>query len=245
MLANGLVDAKYNAVGDDAFTNRGHVITPYAGNTLTPQEDAYNYYVSLQRQVVERSFAIWKRKWGIFWGRLQVSQGNVRRIIEVTMRLHNLCIDRSVSHNIDDYIVHNDDFWEKVTPKPIHNPRILAESENRDPVMLDPRERAAMLPGNVSALPAEYMKRKELCDSIACQGLTRPVALPLDLLFPREARYVFVVNLCIFFGCNLAVHISGKWFAQSARPSTPKPQACTSTLMMQVRALVRRVTCDV
>jgi len=197
LLANGLVDPKYNAVGDDAFTNRGHVITPYSGNTLTPQEDAYNYYVSLQRQVVERSFAIWKRKWGIFWGRLQVSQGNVRRIIEVTMRLHNLCIDRSVSNNIDDYIVHNDEFWEKVTPKPILHPRIHAESQNRDPVMLDPRERAAMLPGYFSGLPAEYMKRKDLCDSIAAQGLTRPAALPLDLLFPREARFVVVVHMCV------------------------------------------------
>ena len=186
MLADGLVDAKYNAVGDDAFANRGHVITPYAGKALTPQEDAFNYYVSLQRQVVERTFAIWKRKWGIFWSRLQVSERNVKRIIEVTCRLHNLCIDRNVSQDIADYTTHDTDYWEKVRPIPIKHCRVHSEAQNSEPVLLDDRTRAAMLPPEFSALPAEYMKRKRLCDRVAQLGLTRPVAVSLELQFPRE-----------------------------------------------------------
>ena len=186
MLAAGLVDAKYNAVGDDAFANRGHVITPYAGNSLTPQEDAFNYYVSLQRQVVERAFGIWKRKWGIFWSRLQVSERHVKKVIEVTCRLHNLCIDRNVSEDIAEYTTHDDVYWERVKPNPIQHHRISSEPQNSDPVMLDERTRAAMLPAEFSAMPAEYMKRKRLCDRVAQLGLTRPVALSLDLQFPRQ-----------------------------------------------------------
>jgi hypothetical protein len=186
LLANGLIDPKYNAVGDDAFTNRGHVITPYSGNTLTPQEDSFNYYVSLQRQVVERAFAIWKRKWGIYWRRLQVSQRNIKRVIEVTCRLHNLCIDRNVSHDLDDFLVHDDLYWEKVRPAPLNHPRVSMCVDNPNPVMLDVRTRAAMLPVEFSGIGAETMRRKHLCDLVAAQGLTRPVPISLDMQFPRE-----------------------------------------------------------
>ena len=184
ILAAGLCDPKYNAVGDDAFTNRGHVVTPYKGNSLTPQEDSFNYYVSMQRQVVERSFAIWKRKWGIFWRRLCVSERNVKRIILVTCHLHNLCIDRDVSMDINDYVDHNDSYWCKVIPKPISNPRV--PQDNYEPVMLDNNTRAAMLPPDFSIMQAEYMKRKGLCDLVAAKGLLRPTAISLDMQYPRS-----------------------------------------------------------
>jgi hypothetical protein len=173
LLDAGLVDKKYNAVGDDAFVTRGHIITPYQGHSLTPQEDAFNYYLSLQRQCVERTFAIWKRKWGIFWRTLCVSEHHVKLVIEVTCRLHNFCIDRNVSSDIDDFIVHDEEYWLAVKPDAILHPRL---SEAREPVLLDAEERAAFLPPGLVLGTQERCKRKQLCDAIARQGLLRPPA---------------------------------------------------------------------
>ena len=187
LLLNGLADPKYNAVGDDAFVTRGHIITPYSGNSPTPQEDAFNYYLSLQRQVVERAFGIWKRKWGIFWRTLCVSEPHVKLIIAVTCHLHNFCIDRNVSPNIDDYIVHDDAFWQQVKPVHIRHPRVRQPVVPTEPVLLDDAERAAMLPSDFTQDAQQTAKRKSIKDAIAAQGLLRPAAVPVAVQYARSS----------------------------------------------------------
>ena len=184
LLAAGLVDSKYIAVGDEAFVTAGHVLTPYKGHSLTPQEDAFNYYLSLQRQVVERTFAIWKRKWGIFWRSLCVSEVHVKQIIIVTCHLHNFCIDRNVSPDIDDYIDHNDRYWLAVKPQAIRHHRLQEPPECRDAVLLHVAERAPFLPDVFVNGVQERCKRKAICDSIAQQGLTRPPPRELPQFAP-------------------------------------------------------------
>lgn len=187
LLDQGLPSKKYNAVADDAFTTRGHILTPYVGHSLTPQEDAFNYYLSLQRQVVERAFGIWKRKWGIFWQTLCVSEKHVKEVIEVTCRLHNFCIDRNVSSSIDDYIVHDERYWEAVKPDPIKHPRLNEMMTLSEPVLLDASERAQFFPASWTVGPQERTKRKVICDSIAAQGLLRPPPTPLpDPVLPLK-----------------------------------------------------------
>ena len=190
LLTRGLVSRKYNAVGDDAFVTHGHIITPYVGHSLTPQEDAFNYYLSLQRQVVERAFGLWKRKFGIFWRTLFVSEKHVKLVIEVTARLHNFCIDRNVSEDIDDYIVHDARYWQSVKPEPIKHPRlrpVIPYAAN--PVLLATCERAQFLPDLFMHAPQERCKRKSICDAIARQGLLRPAAnqLPKPVVLRRES----------------------------------------------------------
>ena len=181
LLVRGLPSKKYNAVADDAFVTRGHILTPYVGHTLTPQEDAFNYYLSMQRQVVERAFGMWKRKWGIFWRTLFVSEKHVKLIIEVTARLHNFCIDRNVSPDIDDFIVHDAKYFASVKPNPLKHYRIRAvvDADASDPVLLETAERAQFMPSVFVNGSQERTKRKSICDAIAAQGLLRPPPAPL------------------------------------------------------------------
>ena len=174
LLTRGLPSKKYNAVADDAIVTRGHILTPYVGHTLTPHEDAFNYYLSLQRQVVERAFGMWKRKFGIFWRTLFVSEKHVKLVIEVTARLHNFCIDKNVSPSIDDYIVHDARYWAAVRPEPIKHPRLKHVADASEPVLLATCERAQFLPVDFLTGPQERTKRKSICDAIAGQGLLRP-----------------------------------------------------------------------
>ena len=178
LLMRGLPSNKYNAVADDAFVTRGHILTPYVGHSLTPHEDAFNYFLSLQRQVVERAFGMWKRKFGIFWRTLCVAECHVKHVIEVTARLHNFCIDRNVSPLIDDYIVHDAKYWQAVKPDPIKHPRIREMVAACEPVLLDTCERAQFLPIDFIHGPQQYTKRKAMCDAIASQGLLRPPPVP-------------------------------------------------------------------
>ena len=42
-------------------------LTPWKGTKLPKAQDAFNYYLSLHRQVIERSFGQLVARWGIFW----------------------------------------------------------------------------------------------------------------------------------------------------------------------------------
>jgi hypothetical protein len=95
-IANGALSDKWLIVGDDAFVCKGNVITPYVRKALSQAQRNYNYFLSLNRQVVERSFALWKWKWGLFWRPLLINDQNIKVVIETTCRLHNLCIDVKV-----------------------------------------------------------------------------------------------------------------------------------------------------
>ncbi len=98
-------------VGDDAFKTKGHIITPFQKKWLSPAQKTFNYFLSKLRSVVERAFGVWKGKWGIFWRPLVVKQANIRKLVEVTCRLHNLCINRRVSCDMKDFVVADDVFW--------------------------------------------------------------------------------------------------------------------------------------
>jgi hypothetical protein len=203
LLARGLPSKKYNAVADDAFVTRGHILTPYVGHSLTPQEDAFNYYLSFQRQV-ERAFGMWKRKWGIYWRTLFVCERHVKLVIEVTARLHNFCIDRNVSPDIDNFIVHDAKYWASVRPNPIKHPRIraVADSDAPAPVLLNTAERAQFLPQGFVNGQQERTKRKSICDAIASQGLLRPA--PQSLPNARPLR-------CESANLPVALPVNNRW----------------------------------
>ncbi len=128
---------------------------------------------------------MWKRKWGIFWKTLAVSEKHVKLVIEVTARLHNFCIDRNVSPSIDDYIVHDARYWRAVKRDPLKHPRISQEVRSSDPVLLDSSEAAGFLPSQFVGGAQERTKRKQICDAIAAQGLLRPARVPLAMQLKR------------------------------------------------------------
>jgi hypothetical protein len=114
-IANGTLSDKWLIVGDDAFVCRGNVIVPYVRKALSKNQRNYNYFLSLNRQVVERTFALWKWKWGLFWRPLLINDQNIKVVIETTCRLHNLSIDVKRGGALEDYICHDDIYWQRLS----------------------------------------------------------------------------------------------------------------------------------
>jgi hypothetical protein len=122
-IASGQLDSQWLIVADDAFVCKGNIITPYVKHSLSMPQRNYNYFLSMLRQVVERSFALWKGKWGVFWRPIDVHECNIKPLIEVTCRLHNYCIDSKCSANLESCVCHDDVFWERTAaarmPQPV------------------------------------------------------------------------------------------------------------------------------
>jgi hypothetical protein len=113
-ISEGAIAEKWLIAGDDAFVCKGNVITPYVRKELSRAQRNYNYFLSVNRQAVERTFALWKWKWGIFWRPLLIKENQIKTVIECTCRLHNLCIDVKQGGTLEDYIHHDDVFWQRL-----------------------------------------------------------------------------------------------------------------------------------
>ena len=86
----------YYGVGDDAYENREFLVTPWPGRNLPFQRDAFNYFQSRCRIVVECAFGRLTTRWGCLWRTLSVSHKKVPRLVSALMKLHNLCDDLNV-----------------------------------------------------------------------------------------------------------------------------------------------------
>jgi hypothetical protein len=71
----------------------GQEMSLWKGRNLSVEKDAFNYYLSLNRQVIQRAFGILVQRWGIFWWPLRLSMHNRGVAVHVVCRLHNICID--------------------------------------------------------------------------------------------------------------------------------------------------------
>jgi len=83
----------YCIVGDAAYPLSLSLLTPYPGDKLPSDKDAFNYWQSHYRIEIECSFGMLNRRWGIFWRPLEMSVGKATRVITCCMKLHNICID--------------------------------------------------------------------------------------------------------------------------------------------------------
>ena len=89
----GRLPPQYHVVLDEAYPCMGQEMSPWKGRNLPVEKDAFNYYLSLNRQVIERAFGILVQRWGIFWHPLRLSMHNRGVAVRVACRLHNICID--------------------------------------------------------------------------------------------------------------------------------------------------------
>lgn len=186
LVAQGGLDKKWLIVGDDAFVCRGNIITPYTKNSLSDPQRNYNYFLSMLRQVVERAFGLWKWKWGIFWRPLCISEKNIKVVMECTCRLHNFCIDAKTSDCLDDFIVHDDLFWQRTCAKR-NASRVQLEDPILEPIYADSATIAAHT-GVAVDIGRDRTTRQRVCQAIVDAGLTAPnVALRED---PRRAQRV-------------------------------------------------------
>jgi len=125
------------------------------------------------RQVVERAFGLWKWKWGIFWRPLCISEANIKRVLECTLRLHNFCIDAKTSTKLDDFIVHDDIFWTRTSSNSTRKPRGGDSIPYLQPVYADAATIAAHT-GISTDTARERSLRQRVCQSIVERGLQAP-----------------------------------------------------------------------
>ncbi|XP_071055943.1 putative nuclease HARBI1 [Onthophagus taurus] len=79
-------------LGDSAYQQNQFLYSPIL-NPQTPPEQRYNIAHVRTRNVVERTFGVWKGRFRCLTGALQCNIKNVRRIIAATVVLHNIAQD--------------------------------------------------------------------------------------------------------------------------------------------------------
>jgi hypothetical protein len=63
----GKLPKQYYVVLDEAYPCTDQEISPWKGWNLSTEKDAFNYYLSLNCQVIEWAFGLLVQRWGIFW----------------------------------------------------------------------------------------------------------------------------------------------------------------------------------
>ena len=86
--------------GDNAFVKKSYMAVPFPGSGLDPSKDAYNFYLSQLRIVVECTFGIFVHRWGILRRPLSCPIEKVPPLVMCLCRLHNFCSKRGESEKI-------------------------------------------------------------------------------------------------------------------------------------------------
>ena len=98
-IKSGQLLPGYHVVLDDAYVCNQQELSPWKGRQLSIEKDAFNYYLSLHRQCIERAFGLFVRRWGVFWRPLRISMLHRAQVVRVCCKLHNICIDRFGEEN--------------------------------------------------------------------------------------------------------------------------------------------------
>jgi DDE superfamily endonuclease len=93
-IKSGKLPPQFHVVLDEAYPRTEQEMSPWKGRSLSEEKDAFNYYLSLNRQGIERAFGLLVQRWGVFWRPLRVSMEHRGLLIRVACKLHNRCIDR-------------------------------------------------------------------------------------------------------------------------------------------------------
>jgi DDE superfamily endonuclease len=112
--------------GDNAYVNCDFMVTPYKAVTTGPK-DAYNFYVSQLRIIIECAFGMLTRRWGILRKAipLNISIQKTVALVMALCRLHIFCIDQrdidildATSNDAHDIALHGGLIWEPQEVRP-------------------------------------------------------------------------------------------------------------------------------
>lgn len=81
-------------LGDRGYALQRYLLTPLS-SPQTAAERLYNESQIRTRNVVERTFGVWKRRFPCVGSKLRVKLANVQAIIVSAAILHNICVDRN------------------------------------------------------------------------------------------------------------------------------------------------------
>jgi hypothetical protein len=80
-------------IGDSAYGIATFLLTPFDNSKPYSPEDAYNFYHSSSRIIVECCFGKIDARWGIFWKPLEFDLDKNIVVIDAAMRLHNFIVN--------------------------------------------------------------------------------------------------------------------------------------------------------
>lgn len=95
-IADGDLPLPYWIAADAAYPVSESILTPWSGKNLTPDKDAFNYYLSKNRVAVEQAFGMFVLRWGILWRPLDVCVHDAPRLVMALVKLHNFCVDQRI-----------------------------------------------------------------------------------------------------------------------------------------------------
>ncbi|XP_071640840.1 uncharacterized protein [Temnothorax longispinosus] len=83
------IQVPYFFIGDEAFPIGKHLMRPYAGRYLGERKNIFNYRLSRARRIIENTFGILAKKWGIYNRPIAAIPDNINKYILATVCLHN------------------------------------------------------------------------------------------------------------------------------------------------------------
>lgn len=83
------IQVPYFFIGDEAFPIGKHLMRPYSGQYLGERKNIFNYRISRARRIIENTFGILAKKWGIYNRPVAATPENINKYIFTTVCLHN------------------------------------------------------------------------------------------------------------------------------------------------------------
>jgi hypothetical protein len=101
-IKKGLIPDGYFFLGDAAYPNGPHLLTPLPGtmSDFGTHGDAYNFLQSSSRIDIECAFGELIRRWGVLWHPLEVREDRRGALISACIYLHNYCITERIASNV-------------------------------------------------------------------------------------------------------------------------------------------------
>lgn len=88
-IVKGKLPAEFHVVLDEAFKCTTQELSAHSKprtGSLSQSQDAFNFFLSLQRQVIERCFALLVWRWGVFWRPIKVKFGSIKDLVACCCR---------------------------------------------------------------------------------------------------------------------------------------------------------------
>ena len=79
----------YFFIGDEGFPLGNYLMRPYSGRYLEESKNIFNYRLSRARRIIENTFGILAKKWGIYNRPIAAIPDNIIKYVFATVCLHN------------------------------------------------------------------------------------------------------------------------------------------------------------
>jgi hypothetical protein len=172
-----LAERQLFIVGDSAYNLSSFLLVPYDSNEVqndeTKAKDAFNYYLSSCRVVIECSFGELVSRWGILWRTLQFNVSKSQKVVQTCMLIHNFIVETRDEEDVNIFFQNATEIYDE-------EQRGLTEATGELPTPLVTDNDEPRPSGRPSAIETQHRQqgmemRHKLTISLAVNGLERPL----------------------------------------------------------------------